>query len=128
MKRKRKIIIIALIAIVLAVAMCGVILKYFGSRNRKEYIVLSTAGGVPYMWDCKINDENIATIEHVYSKNMQPKIDGGEVQIRFLIKGIKEGNTRAICNYSNTVSKEVVENNVYEIIVDKDLNVNIINN
>ena len=128
MKRRTKIIIIALVAIVIAVAVCGFILKYFGARGNKSSITLSTVGGVPYKWECKINNEDIATIEHVYSKNMQPNVDGGEVQIRYLIKGVKEGNTRCICNYTSTVSNEIVENNVYEIIVDKNLNVKIFNN
>ena len=128
MKRKTKIIIIAVVVIIVAIALCGVILKYFSGKNRKDNIVLSTSAGTPYIWDCKINDEDIATIEHVYSKNMQPKLDGGEVQIRYLIKGLKAGNTRCICNYTKTVEPvETIDTQVYEIIVDKKLNVEIIN-
>ena len=129
MKRKTKIVIIVIVVIAVAILLCGVILKYFSGKNHKDNIVLSTTAGIPYEWNCKINDEDIATIEHVYSKNMQPKVDGGEVQIRYLIKGLKPGNTRCICNYNKTIeNKETIDTQVYEIIVDKKLNVEIINN
>ncbi|MBR4830594.1 MAG: hypothetical protein IKZ96_02370 [Bacilli bacterium] len=128
MKRRTKIIIIALVVIVIAIAVCGIILKYFGGKNHKNNIILSTTAGIPYEWNCTINDKDIATIEHVYSKNMQPKVDGGEVQIRYLIKGLKTGNTRCICSYNKTVEPtETIDTQVYEIIVDKKLNVEIIN-
>ena len=89
MSRRKKIVIIALIVVVIAVIVCGLILRYFNNKNNKSSIVLSTPAGTPYEWSCKVDNKNIATIDHVYKKNMQPKEDGGEIQIKYLIKGLK---------------------------------------
>ena len=126
MRRKR--IMIGIIFLLLALVACAFILKYFKGRNNKDEVVLSTAAGVIYEWNCKMVDDSIATVENVYEKNTQPKIDGGEIKIRYIIKGLKKGNTKFICNYSSPIEEYSVETNIYKVIVDKKLNVKIINN
>ena len=127
MSRRKKIIVIAIIIAIIAVLLCGLILKYFDSKNNKSYIVLSTAAGTPYEWNCKVEDKSIATIEHVYKKNLDPKVDGGEIQIKYLIKGLKKGHTIVNCIYSRDDEKIIVENNIYDVTVDEKLNVEILN-
>lgn len=127
MKRRKKIVIIALILVVLAVIICGFIQHYFSGKNNKGNIVLSTSAGINFEWKCKMVDKDIATVENVYKKSMNPDVDGGEIQIRYLIVGHKKGETKFICNYMDNEAGYAVETNIYEINVDKDLNVKIIN-
>ena len=128
MKRRKKVIIIAIITIIIAIIICGGIMNYFSRKNNKGSIILSTSAGIPYEWECKLVDKDIATIEHKYTKDMEPDVDGGEIQIRYVIKGIKKGKTKFICNYREIGSDYAVETNMYDVIVDKDLNIKIINN
>jgi len=128
MKRRKKVIIIAVILIIVAVIICGFIMNYFNGKNNKANIVLSTSAGINFKWECKMVDKDIATVDNVYKKYMDPEEDGGEIQIRYLIKGIKKGKTKFVCNYMDNEAGYAVETNIYEIIVDKDLNVEIINN
>lgn len=128
MKYRKKVIVISLITILIAVIICGGIMKYYSGKNNKGNVILSTSAGTNYDWECKMTDKDIATVENTYRKNMEPDVDGGEIQIRYVIKGIKEGNTRFVCNYKENGSNYAVETNIYDVEVDKDLNVKIINN
>lgn len=126
MRRKR--IIIGVLFLIAAIIVCAFVLNYYNGRNNKDTIVLSTYGGTIYDWECKMVDKDIATIDNVYKKNMEPAVEGGEIQVRYTIKGIKKGKTKFVCNYKSKNDDYSVDTSIYEIIVDEKLNVKIINN
>jgi predicted secreted protein len=127
MSRRKKIIIIALIAIVIAVVLCGLIMKFYESKNNSNKVVLSETGGYPFVWECKVDNEDIATIEDKVTKDMNPDMQGSEIRVTYIINGIKKGKTNLHCEFIRPDTQEIAETNNYEINVDKKLNVTIIN-
>lgn len=125
MRKKR--ILIGVLVVILAILLCAFIMKYFSKRNNTDEVVLSTNNGVGYTWNCKITDKTIAKINKKYNEEVDPYIDGGEVLVHYVIKGIKQGESKLVCNYKSEYEEYPVETNIYLISVDKNLNVKITN-
>lgn len=73
-------------------------------------ITLDTNGGVPYLWECEIKDNDILeyfTDEYVI-KDEDKDLDGGPVQNIYYYKGLKEGETVVTCSYKSITNEDEI--------------------
>lgn len=94
-------------------------------KTESNEIVLNTNGGVPYVWEYKIEDTSIVNIDKVEDKELNPGTDGGVIEKHYYFKGMKKGTTTITFNYNDIRDNKSTEEKVYKVEVDKDLNVKI---
>ena len=95
------------------------------SKSKKELdIVLKTNGGVPYEWKYSLSNDNIKLVKQ-YSKvkNKDKELAGGPVEIHYVFKGVKKGETKITFKYVNFVNNTESKKNIYKVKVDKNMNI-----
>ena len=96
---KKKITFI--LVVILVFFLIGII-KYINFKtledSKTKEIILKTNGGVPYVWNCEVDNEDIVKIKSQYKKNKSNKnIVGGPIEIHYVIESLKKGNTSIVC-------------------------------
>ncbi len=95
-------------------------------KVEEEHIIVSEFGGAPFYWRYEVDNKNIAQLKEtrVISESDEGT-DGGESKIEYIFEGLKKGKTTIKFESYDFVNDEVDETIVYEVQVDKDLNVKI---
>lgn len=119
-------IIVGIILIIGSVVL--VILNPFGERNKNLEITVNTNGGVPYKWVYEIEDESVVQYvkDYVVEKNTDKNVEGGRVQINYVFKGVKPGNTKVKLKYVSIVDGSVDTEESYNLKVDRRNNVSLV--
>ena len=126
MKKITKFLVICSILIIHIIFILLIYLKNNNISDVSNEIVLSTNAGVPYSWNCAINDTTVAGVSNEYSKDLSAKnVTGGKVEIHYVIKANQSGSTQMVCEYRNFVDNTLAERKIYNIDVDENLNVNL---
>lgn len=114
-------IVLVLIAIILVIGI------FFKNRDTVD-IKLMTNGGVPYEWEYKIEDESVVKLKNQYSKDLDPELDGGRVELHYVFEALKEGKTMIVFKYKSVTGEDdTMSEEKYLVNVDKDLNITIDN-
>lgn len=122
MNKKQILVIIMLMLLVIFIILTCI----FINKEVTNEIILRTNGGVPFKWECNVQDKSIIKISDTYSKDLAKKnVSGGPVEVHYVLKGIKKGNTKVICKYYNFINNRVSEEKIYNVYVDKNLNIQI---
>ena len=130
---KKEPIIISIIVILLIVVIMFISIKSIMKNNtinpKELEITKEINAGIPFKWEYSIEDESIVKFEKSYVIRDDNKggIVGASVYTNYVFKGLKEGTTKITFkfvsitedNYDGTV-------NVYNVKVDKDLNIYLI--
>ena len=95
--------------------------------HKELELTYKTNGGVPYIWEYKIEDESI--VEFVKIKDITPEeykeLDGGPVYINYIFKGLKKGKTTITFKYVNTIDGSVKQEDKLTVKVDKYKNISL---
>ena len=130
---KKEPIIISIIVILLIVVIIFISIKSIMKNNtinpKELEITKEINAGIPFKWEYVIEDESIVKFEKSYVIRDDNKngIVGASIYTNYVFKGLKEGTTKITFkfvsitedNYDGTV-------NVYNVKVDKDLNIYLI--
>ena len=92
-------------------------------RNKTETIKLESILNVPSTWEFIIEDEHIVKIKDVLSSNNE---NDKKIETSYTFKGVTKGNTTIVFNYTNYNTGEILESKTYNVSVDKNLNVKIV--
>ena len=95
------------------------------NKNLDNKIIVSTNGGVPFVWEYEIEDKTIVKVDKTESKELSPGVAGGKVEKYYYFKGIKKGKTTVTFKYNDIRDNSTSETKIYEIIVDDNLNTKI---
>ena len=91
-------------------------------------IIQKTNGGVPYDIQYEIDNKDIVKlIKKSISKSKEKKVFGAPVYIKYIFKGIKEGNTIIAFKYVNITNQLVSKEKKYYVFVDNKKNITIVN-
>lgn len=131
MNKLAKIIIIGVIAIVLIVIIAVLIIKLSNKEDdhKKLEITKEINAGIPFKWDFEIEDESIVKFDKSYVIRDDNKggIVGASVYTNYVFRGLKEGTTKVTFKFvSITEDNYPEEKDVYNIKVDKDLNISLV--
>lgn len=124
---KKKITFI--LVVILVFFLIGII-KYINFKtledSKTKEIILKTNGGVPYVWNCEIDNKDIVKIKKQYKKNKSNEnIVGGPVEIHYVVESLKTGNTSIVCKYTSVVNNSNAKINEYLVDVDNKLKIKI---
>ncbi len=125
---KNKVAIISIISICLIVVIALIVINPFGEKNKNIEITVNTNGGVPYKWVYEIEDESIVQYvkNYVVEENTDKNVEGGRVQINYVFKGVKPGNTKVKLKYVSIVDGSVDKEESYNLKVDRRNNVSMV--
>ena len=124
----KKLVIILTAIVVLILVAAGIFFFIKKSSGSKELeLTYKTNGGVPYKWEYEIEDESIVKFVRQYEvdKNKGKLIDGGEVELNYVFKGLKKGKTTITFKYVNIVDKSVAKEEKNTIKVDMFKNISL---
>ena len=128
---KRIIIALAAIAVIAVIAF-GVTtaiirsqIPVFDDGSELSVIELTTNGGVSYEWNYEFENSDIAEIADKTSNVRDPEVDGGVVDLKYVIKGKKPGKTKLTFRYGSFIDGRVEETRNYLIEVNEKLEVRI---
>ena len=127
MNKKAIITLITMVVLVLVIA--GVFVFVKKSNGSKELeLTYKTNGGVPYKWEYKIEDESIVKCVKQYEvdKNKGKLIDGGEVELNYVFKGLKKGETTITFKYVSIVDGSVSKEEKTTVKVDSFKNISLV--
>ena len=85
---------------------------------------------IPFRWEYEIKDEDIVEFVRSYvveDQNEKWALVGAPVITNYVFKGLKEGRTVIIFKYVNFVNNIVDKTEEHEVIVDKVLNISLVN-
>ena len=130
---KKEPIIISIIVILLIVVIIFISIKSIMKNNtinpKELEITKEINAGIPFKWEYAIEDESIVKFEisYVIRDDNKNGMVGASIYTNYVFKGLKEGTTKVTFkfvsitedNYDGTV-------NVYNVKVDKDLNIYLI--
>ena len=118
--------------IVIITVLCISVLVILINKNigdNKDYqnneIILNTNGGVPYTWEYKIENPNIVRLKDKFSDVKNPEVSGGPVELHYIFKGLKKGETIITFEYKNFTNNIIDETKKYKVFVDKNLKLTI---
>lgn len=125
---KNKVAIISIISICLITVIALIVINPFGEKNKNIEITVNTNGGVPYKWVYEIEDESIVQYvkNYVVEENTDKNVEGGRVQINYVFKGVKPGNTKVKLKYVSIVDGSVDKEESYNLKVDRRNNVSMV--
>ena len=125
---KNKVAIISIISICLIAVIVLIVINPFGEKNKNIEITVNTNGGVPYKWVYEIEDESIVQYvkNYVVEENTDKNVEGGRVQINYVFKGVKPGNTKVKLKYVSIVDGSVDKEESYNLKVDRRNNVSMV--
>lgn len=126
---KKKIVIILVIVLVI---LCIVIIHGFRRKglyssnikpkNGEFEIIQKTNGGVPYKWEYSISNNNVEYINsYSQDKYKDKQLAGGPVEIHYIFKGLKQGESTITFNYVSITNNSIDKTIKYKIIVDENL-------
>lgn len=119
---KKKIIIIGTIILL---ALIAVFIYLSNSSKTTNEIILKTNGGVSYLWEFEIENNDIIKYKEKESLEKRKNVVGGEIEEHYIFKGLNEGKTIITFRYRNFVDNTVDKTKKYKVKVDKKLKVNI---
>lgn len=125
---KNKVAIISIISICLITVIALIVINPFEEKNKNIEITVNTNGGVPYKWVYEIEDESIVQYvkNYVVEENTDKNVEGGRVQINYVFKGVKPGNTKVKLKYVSIVDGSVDKEESYNLKVDRRNNVSMV--
>ena len=95
------------------------------NKSKKETIKFESKINSPSTWEFIIEDERVVKIDDVSSHNVEKD---KKVETSYTFKGVTKGNTTIVFNYTNYNTGEVLESKMYNVSVDNNLNVKIVEN
>ena len=124
MNKKLVLIIISIVIVLIGVVL--VILKLTSSNTIE--ITRTESQGVPYNWECEIEDSTIVEYVKKYDLDKNKKTKGGSHRINYVFKGIKKGTTKVIFKKVDYYSGEIVseEEITLKVNVRKDISLVVI--
>lgn len=100
-----------------------------GNNNPKELeLTYTVSAGIPFKWEYEVKDEDVVSFDRSYvvkDENKNGKT-GAPVTTNYVFKGLKEGKTTIVFKFVNFTTNEVSNTEEYEVIVDKDLNISLV--
>ena len=96
--------------------------------SKKIEISYKISSGIPFRWEYEIEDESIVKLMKKETRGEKTKVPicGGQLNIKYIFKGIKEGNTRIIFKLVNFADNYIDREEEYKVSVDEKLNIKII--
>jgi len=114
-----------ILTIITILTLCILLTGCNSTQTSSNEIVVTTNGGVPYVWEYEIKDNSIVKFENNNVKELDPGMDGGRIEEHYTFKGLKKGTTTITFKYTDVRNDKAKETKEYKITVDKDLNVTI---
>lgn len=93
--------------------------------DNKFEIKQSMNSGVEFKWIYSIENEDIVKLVDITEKGEDELVDGGLVDITYTFKALKKGRTTITFKYISLDGTITDETRVYNISVDKNMNINI---
>lgn len=124
---KREKLLILIISLIIISTATLVLFIYFKKDSKTLEIKVQTNGGVPYKWEYEIADNTIVKYLKKDTLKKDETKDGGIVYINFVFKGLKEGKTTIKLKYVNIIDESIEKETIYNIKVDKNRNISLIN-
>lgn len=125
MKNKRVIILICLFVLGLGLGLTAYLLSSDDSSKKLE-LTYKTNGGVPFEWKYEIKDKDIVEFVKKYEISKEKElVEGGEVDINYVFKGLKKGKTTITFKYVN-LEGEVVKEEKNTVKVDGNKNISLV--
>ena len=92
-------------------------------------ITYEVNSGIPFRWEYEIKNGKIVEFvkESFINDNKDKTICGAPINHVYLFKGIKKGKTKIIFKYHNFADDYIDEEDIYDVVVDKDMNISIVN-
>ncbi len=126
-------IVIAIVAVaVLGIIAFGIVnaimnsdIPTFDDGSELSAVELTTAGGVVYEWTLEFENSDIAEVIEKTSKVRDPNLDGGPIDLKYIIKGKKPGRTKLACRYGSFIDGHILETRNYLVEVNNKLEVRI---
>lgn len=98
-------------------------------NNKSSYeVTLTTNGGVPFVWEYKVSNDDIVKVELINEEAVNKKeeqVVGGLIYITYKLIPLKKGTATVTLEYKNFVDDIVEENEIYEIKVNNNLKMNV---
>ena len=96
--------------------------------SKKIEISYKISSGIPFRWEYEIEDESIVKLMKKETRGEKTKVPicGGQLNIKYIFKGIKEGNTRIIFKLVNFADNYIDREEEYKVSVDEKHNIKII--
>ena len=127
-------VLISLIVVLLLVGVLFAFLKHDKPKedNPKELeLTYEINAGIPFRWEYEIKDEDIVEFVRSYvveDQNEKGALTGAPVISNYVFRGLKEGRTVITFKYVNFADNYVSGTKEHEVIVDKDLNISLVDN
>ena len=124
MKKRKMIIFGCLFLLGVVIGLTACLLSDDSSKQLE--LTYSTKGGVPYEWKYEIKDNSIVKLVKKYTVDKEKGIiEGGNIDINYVFKGLKEGKTTIIFKYVS-LDGEVVKEEKQTVKVDKNKNISLV--
>lgn len=125
MKNKKVIILVCLFILGFVLGLTAYLLG--GDEDSKQLeLTYKTNGGVPFEWKYEIKDKDIVKFVKKYEvSNEKEIVDGGEVDINYVFKGLKKGKTTITFKYVS-IEGEVVKEEKNTVKVDENKNISLV--
>lgn len=125
MKNKKVIILLCLFILGFGLGLTAYLLG--GDEDSKQLeLTYKTNGGVPFEWKYEIKDKDIVKFVKKYEvSNEKEIVDGGEVDINYVFKGLKKGKTTITFKYVS-IEGEVVKEEKNTVKVDENKNISLV--
>ena len=129
---------IKLFIIVVVIILALVLIFRFISANSGEEkelskdlkITYNINSGIPFKWDYKIGNKNIVQFvrSYVTSDHSGEVIDGADVFVNYVFKGLKKGKPTIIFRCVSLGDNSIVREEKYNVVVDADMNISLLDN
>ena len=93
--------------------------------DNKFEIKQSMNSGVEFKWTYNIENEDVVKLVDITEKGEDELVDGGLVDLTYTFKALKKGRTTITFKYISLDGTITDETRVYNISVDKNMNINI---
>ena len=125
MKSKKVIILSCLFVLGFGIGLTAYLLNS-DEESKVLELTYKTNGGVPFEWKYEIKDKDIVKFVKKYeiSKEKEP-VEGGEVDINYVFKGLKKGKTTITFKYVS-IEGEVVKEEKHTVKVDRNKNISLV--
>ena len=102
--------------------------KKKNNSSKKIEISYDISSGIPFRWEYEIEDNTIVELIKKETKGEKTRVPicGGQLNIKYIFKGLKEGKTKIIFKLVNFADNYIDREEVYNISVDNNLNIKII--
>ncbi len=106
---------------------------FFSKRKKakKLELVYKISAGIPFRWEFEIKDNNIVEFvkSYVIRDDNKGALVGAHVYTKYVFKGMKEGKTTISFRLvSITGEHDIQDEDKYMVMVNKNMNISLINN